>query len=59
MSQDREENWFVVRRFVNTIDQETAAAISAVGAQIGGGWEEIHSHIIKDVVTIDSLYFVS
>lgn len=50
MSQDREENWFIVRRTVQTMDQETRSKISAIGAQIGGGWHEIHTHIYIDPI---------
>lgn len=48
MGSDREENWFIVRRTVETMDQETRSAISKIGAQIGGGWHEIHTHVYID-----------
>jgi hypothetical protein len=50
MGSDREDGWFIVTREVNTIDKETEKEIIKAGAQIGGGWSEIHQHIYIDAI---------
>jgi hypothetical protein len=55
MSSDRDDQWFIVAREVNTIDKETEVEIIKAGAQMGGGWSEIHQHVYIDPINQNSV----
>lgn len=39
------EKWLVVSKMVPVLDSETLKEVVDLGAQIGGGWCEVHQHI--------------
>ena len=41
----RLERWIVASRLVPVLDEKTLMDIAALGANIGGGWCEVHQHI--------------
>jgi general stress protein YciG len=40
------EKWIVASRKVAALDKETRAEIDRLGGQVGGGWTEVHRHIL-------------
>ncbi len=40
------EKWIVASRRVEAIDGETRAELVRLGGQIGGGWTEVHRHVL-------------
>lgn len=42
----RLERWLVASKMVEVLDRDTIQAILDHGGQIGGGWCEVHQHIL-------------
>ena len=43
------DRWLIASKMVTVLDGETVRAIMDMGGHIGGGWCEVHQHVLVNV----------